>query len=262
MFYICPVKRKVDFMKVMSFQQPWASLITAGIKDVEKRSWEPEELPERILIHATPRSIIATKGSYPLEWMQIVKNEQIYGNLPYNYDLPINAIIGYVSLNWLEKKSVPRSFSLKNENEYYWHFKDAYLFDEPILEVRSKLYLWDYDIDENNLPAAHKVKCNRVAVKNYNVNIPVTENIFLGLAHYGEFAIEFSIHESLLCQPNSYKMKRFKYVTFKCKGEQRTFALEPETGLYEDNVGDDFYYSDPYDSETRIRIKFFWGKEL
>lgn len=249
-------------MKVMSFQQPWASLIATGIKDIEKRTWKPEELPERLLIHATPNSIITIEGSCPLEWMQIVKNEQTFGNLPDNSDMPTNAIIGYVTLDKMKKRTVPRSFSLKKDEEYSWLFKDAYLFDEPIMIVESKLFLWDYDLDENNLPPAHKVKRVGVSVKNENVSIPVTENIYIGLTPNSSFALELRTLESLLCQPNSYEMKPFKSVTFKCNGKQRTFALEPETGLYEDNVGDDFYYSDPYDSETRIRIKFFWGKEL
>ena len=31
-------------MKVLSIQQPWASLIVAGIKDIENRTWKPKEL--------------------------------------------------------------------------------------------------------------------------------------------------------------------------------------------------------------------------
>jgi hypothetical protein len=37
-------------MKVLSVQQPWASLICAGIKDVENRSWKAAKVPGRILI--------------------------------------------------------------------------------------------------------------------------------------------------------------------------------------------------------------------
>jgi len=249
-------------MKVMSFQQPWASLIAAGIKGVEKSTWGPEELPERILIHATPQSVISIRDCCPLEWMQLVRNEQIYGNLPNNSKMPTNAIIGYVTLNKLEKKSVSRSFSLKNENEYYWYFKDAFLFDEPIMVVKSKLYLWDYDLDENNLPPAHRIKRVGIAVKNNNVIIPVTEELFLGLTPNNDFAVELSTLDGLLCLPKSYKIKPFKSVTFKCKERQRSFALEPKTGLYKVTEDDDFYYSDWYESKTRIIVHFFWSKEI
>lgn len=33
---------------------------------------------------------------------------------------------------------------------YKWKLEDAWMFDEPILNVKGKLNLFDYDIDENN----------------------------------------------------------------------------------------------------------------
>ena len=43
-------------MKVLSVQQPWASLIVAGIKSVENRTWQPKQIPGRILIHASKKT--------------------------------------------------------------------------------------------------------------------------------------------------------------------------------------------------------------
>ena len=42
-------------MKVLSVQQPWATMICSGIKDVENRTWKPKENPGRILIHASKK---------------------------------------------------------------------------------------------------------------------------------------------------------------------------------------------------------------
>ena len=44
-------------MKVLSVQQPWASLICAGIKDVENRTWKAAKVPDRILIHASSKKV-------------------------------------------------------------------------------------------------------------------------------------------------------------------------------------------------------------
>ena len=44
-------------MKVLSVQQPWASLICAGIKDVENRTWKAAKVPGRILIHASSKKV-------------------------------------------------------------------------------------------------------------------------------------------------------------------------------------------------------------
>ena len=46
-------------MKAISLHQPWASLIAAGIKTVETRSWKPPDalIGQRIAIHAAKRKI-------------------------------------------------------------------------------------------------------------------------------------------------------------------------------------------------------------
>ena len=62
-------------MKVLSVQQPWASLIVAGIKDVENRTWKPKEMPGRILIHASKKCTERTVcNNEPLEWVQEIFN--------------------------------------------------------------------------------------------------------------------------------------------------------------------------------------------
>lgn len=44
-------------MKTLSIQQPWASLVCAGIKDVENRTWKAAQVPGRILIHASSKKV-------------------------------------------------------------------------------------------------------------------------------------------------------------------------------------------------------------
>ena len=44
-------------MKVLSVQQPWASIICTGVKHVENRSWKPKDIPGRILIHAGAKRV-------------------------------------------------------------------------------------------------------------------------------------------------------------------------------------------------------------
>ncbi len=42
-------------MKILSIRQPWASLIVAGVKDVENRTW-PMRYRGRVLIHSSLRA--------------------------------------------------------------------------------------------------------------------------------------------------------------------------------------------------------------
>jgi len=258
-------------MKVLSVQQPWASLIVAGIKDVENRTWKPKEMPGRILIHASKKCSMRTVGNEPLEWVQEILNEQLFGNLPNFPDMPDGAIIGYVTVEAVDQDNARSIWASGDSNEeglYYWHLKDAYVFDEPIMGIKGKLHLWEYDIDENNLPPAHQVNLADVAVNEDNVNIPVTENVLKGLNPNSSFTLEVCTLAELLCLPDVYDMKPFKTITFSCKGQQRSFNLKPETEMqYVTDGGEEQnplkYLSilDP-DGGTRWIAYFVLGDEL
>jgi len=69
-------------MKVLTVQQPWASLIVGGIKDVENRSW-PTTYRGRLGIHAGLR--------FDQELLDL------YGHL-LDEDPPLGAMIGSVAL--------------------------------------------------------------------------------------------------------------------------------------------------------------------
>lgn len=69
-------------MKVLTVHQPWASLIVAGIKDVENRSW-PTRYRGKLGIHAASRYEQAAINQYA---------DLLEG------DLPLGALIGSVTL--------------------------------------------------------------------------------------------------------------------------------------------------------------------
>lgn len=165
-------------MKVLSVQQPWASLIAAGIKDVENRTWKPREIPDRILIHASKKCSLRTISNEPIEWIQEMLNEQMMGNLPDFPDMPSNAIIGYFSIDRIDQKvdgSIWASGGDDMEWLYYWHINDCYLFDEPILDVKGKLHLWEYEMEENNMPPSHKVELRQYQDRGDELFIPVND---------------------------------------------------------------------------------------
>ena len=259
-------------MKVLSVQQPWASLIVAGIKDVENRTWKPKEMPGRILIHASKKCSLRTVSEEPIEWVQEILNEITFGNLPDLPEMPDGAIIGYVTVESVDKDNA-RSIWAAGENDdeklYYWHLKDAYIFDEPIIGVKGKLHLWDYDLDENNLPTAHQVKLVGVEVEEERVFIPVAEAIWEKLQPNGSLAIELGGPAAELCLPDVYDLKPLKTITFVHNGLERSFILRPETGwnFYTDGSEDQNpakYLSllDPEGVTARNIAYFVWGEEL
>lgn len=71
-------------MKTLSIQQPWASLICAGIKDVENRTWKAAEIPGKILIHASSKKVTQNFFSEITEEMEShICNHVFFGNLPH-----------------------------------------------------------------------------------------------------------------------------------------------------------------------------------
>lgn len=152
-----PLPKNKNVMKTLSIQQPWASLICAGIKDVENRTWKAAELPGRILIHASSKKVSRNfLDEIPLDWMIGVNGAVLYGNIPPLKDLPTSSIIGYVTVK--EFADITDSLWDGGEGAIKWVLEDAYLFDEPIPNINGKLHLFEYDVDENNLPPAHKVE--------------------------------------------------------------------------------------------------------
>ncbi|MDF2931221.1 MAG: hypothetical protein K0R36_552 [Chryseobacterium sp.] len=144
-------------MKTLSIKQPWASLIAHGVKNIENRTWKTN-FRGRIYIHASGQ---ITKGKYseiiPAEyWNSLTLREQndliAYSNLRSaiigEVDI-IDCVINHESI-WAEKSefSPYQEDGVLNEGMkpiYNWVLKNAVLYDEPILNVKGKLSLWEFE---------------------------------------------------------------------------------------------------------------------
>ena len=142
-------------MKALSVTQPWASVICAGMKDVENRLWQAAEAPGRILIHATKTKVPGYFEAQPDDYVSAIKNARLMGWLPEYADMPYGSIIGYVNCYKIVRDA--DSFWAQPDS-FHWCVKDAWLFDEPIPDIKGvRGHLFDVDIDENSLPSAHQV---------------------------------------------------------------------------------------------------------
>ena len=140
-------------MKTLSIRQPWASLIAAGIKDIENRTWDTK-FRGKFLIHAAAKKV---KKDYeyelPVEIGNEIINHQVFGNIDDLQELPTGAIIGYVELvDIIDNSESVWAFP----EQKHWVLKDAHLFETPIENVKGKLGLFDYSLDEDHLPPAYQ----------------------------------------------------------------------------------------------------------
>lgn len=140
-------------MKAVSIKQPWASLIAHGIKDIENRTWRTN-YRGRIYIHSS--------GKRQCESLiMCLTQEQQHATLGKGLDtfhsFPTSSIIGEVDIVdcvinhpsiWAEKTTgiYTNDGSWLAENRIYnWVLANPVLYDEPILNVKGKLSLWEFN---------------------------------------------------------------------------------------------------------------------
>lgn len=126
-------------MKAITIKQPWASLIVAGLKDIENRSWKTN-FRGRVLIHAG--KTVSKNGWREMNQKQIdvAANSKMVG-AKFN-ELPFGAIIGSVEI----VDCVKNHTSLwAIDGDWNWVLANPVMFPEPITDVKGKLSFWDYD---------------------------------------------------------------------------------------------------------------------
>ncbi len=150
-------------MKALSIKQPWASLIAHGIKDIENRTWATK-YRGTIYIH------VSGKKQFNIQ----LTDDQTKLAIPalktaFDGTMPFGAIIGTVDIVdcvinhgsiWAERtpscsphypNGLPAHMGKGREDAIYnWVLANPVLFDEPILNVKGKLSLWEFDGKEAN----------------------------------------------------------------------------------------------------------------
>lgn len=136
-------------MKTISVRQPWAYLICSGFKDVENRS-RRILYRGKILIHAPIRFDNREDNCLTLKQAEYVITESGWGERFFDKDFVFSAIIGSIEI----VDCINDSESIWAEpGQWHWILKNPVLFDKPILNVKGKLGLWNYEgeLQENGI---------------------------------------------------------------------------------------------------------------
>jgi hypothetical protein len=256
-------------MKTLSIQQPWATLICAGIKDVENRTWKAASIPGRILIHASAKKVPKILMSQlPEEWASELMNHEALGNITPIKDVPLSAIIGYVDVYDFKRKT---DSLWDGGDSIKWMLRDAWLFDEPITGVKGKLGLFDYPLDENNLPPAHKVVLNRPVVDGDEICFPVSDDVWNDINNGNDFfdydVTSSDIEEYTMAGENdNLVLKPLKSIMFTHEGNAMRFELTDDTHVYAYTIegGKPYEYTSVLDGKDYEwdYIHFALGKKL
>lgn len=231
-------------MKTLSIQQPWASLIVAGLKDVENRTWKTD-YRGRILIHASTKKV--PKGflyaGLPVEIIEAVKNFIYMGGMEDFDDVPLGAIIGYVDLKDIKDDTYEDSIWAQGA-PCQWLVDNAYIFDEPIMGIKGKLNLWEYDLDENNLPPAHKACTPEPVAVADELVLPISQDVYDMYVEeqffhiYATPSIQTVVCEEKADENGMSLIKKFKTLLLKVAGgEQHRYTLPEGVLFYQETDG-------------------------
>lgn len=159
-------------MRTLSVKCQNAYLLCLGIKDVENRTWKTN-YRGKLLIHSSGKDCDEIDISYfPKIWQEEVKKNkeglryieklnQFYKKLyafygtenfeewkKHNYYLKAQAIIGKVNLIDITQDS---QSEWAKPGQFHWILKNAILYKTPLLFIKGKLKLWEY----NNYEEVH-----------------------------------------------------------------------------------------------------------
>ena len=129
--------------------------------------------------------------------------------------------------------------------EHQWHIEDAYIFDEPIRGIKGKLNLFETpEIDENNLPPAHKLVRRVPRLESDCLVVPLTESSLDEIVEDGMLHLSVTDEVVVLLQKSIDEQTTardiFKEVfTVRLESPTRTMTFEvAEMGYWEYQLED------------------------
>ena len=139
-------------MRVLTLQQPWASLVVMGAKKWETRSWKPSNAMRHLIqMHDL---LIHSSAKFDWQHRNLLTFPPFKKYLPNADALPLGAILGYVSVgriitteHWLkENPGYPEEQAMGNysSGRWAWEFTKAVQWEFPI-QAKGSLSLWEYD---------------------------------------------------------------------------------------------------------------------
>lgn len=127
-----PEVRRVDGVRVLSVQQPWAWAIVSGAKRVENRGWKtPHRGP--VLIHAGA----GIRGQAEFDWLRT--NFRL--TAPDRSDIERGCIVGVVYLVDVVTRKNARRYGKWFSGKYGWILTDAIALRKPV-KLKSQLGLY------------------------------------------------------------------------------------------------------------------------
>ena len=133
-------------MKVLSIQEPYATLIKIGVKKIETRSWKTN-YRGRLYIHASLTKI-KNDSFHCQEVLDLLENHELnYGSIICSCDL-VDCV--EMTEEFIEKKKKNKEeyiCGIYEKGRYGWILENIEVLESPI-PVKGHLGLWNMDFIE------------------------------------------------------------------------------------------------------------------
>lgn len=154
-------------MKALTLQQPWATLIAIGMKEIETRNWHPKENPGRIVICSSKKPLTGPA------------HERLLASQPFaeclaGHETPRSAMLATATLSGFERTEmlhIPEmpwpevAFGDYRPGRWAWFLEDVVALPEPVplsdpprrpgQKKQFRLGLWELlGADQKNLARA------------------------------------------------------------------------------------------------------------
>lgn len=132
-------------MRAITLYQPWASLIAAGVKDRETRSWPPPQylVGQRIAIHAGLRVEADVPETFDAEVAHHL-GAAWRSTVPRGAVVAIVRLSGWAATGELVRQGLVDAWGDYSPGRYAWLLREIEPLDPPAY-VRGQRGIWEWD---------------------------------------------------------------------------------------------------------------------
>ena len=222
-------------MKTIKVTQPYAILICMGqIGEVPIEVLHQERF-ERIYIYATEQVF---NPQTPIELVQLVSNQWLYGYIDKTESLPVNAVVGFVDVDY----EIPVNTPIWNAafGKETCHAYSAHVFDSPINIPYDALE--NINLEFADIFPSHVMHSNCAWFSNHSLNFPLSEQLFFNFVHHNKLVVDVDVKLAQLVLDENRALREIRFLHIYCGNRSRSYNCEAELISDLDENGEPILY--------------------
>lgn len=222
-------------MKTLKVTQPYATLICYGLIGEVPVEVPQEERFERIYIYATEQEI---NPQTPIELVQLVSNQWLYGYIDKTESLPVNAVIGFVNVDYENVANTPiwnAAFGKETCCAY-----SARVFDSPIYIPYDALE--DINLEFADIFPSHVMHSSCAWFSGHSLNVPLREQLFFNFVHHNKLVLDVDMKLAQLVLDENSALREIRFLIIECGNRSRSYNCKAELISDLDENGEPILY--------------------